>query len=181
MRHDVPRHRCRHEIIDRKGGGEPRPNLGRRDVARPSRHEKDAGFTVLRARFSRCPDPRAKLRRARRRLVERHPGTGHHNEMRRVQDLGKLPPRGNFCKGVGAEDEEDLPGTPPVAVQRAKRVDRVRRARPGKFDVGNAPRRPLGDGQRRQRKAMERACARIDRPVRRVVRGDEPHFIEFQR
>src|SRR5688500_14182395 len=34
MRHDVPRHRCGHEIINRKARGEPRPDLRRGDVAR---------------------------------------------------------------------------------------------------------------------------------------------------
>src|SRR5687767_4866379 len=35
MRHDVPRDRCRHEIVNRKARGEPCPDLRRGDVARP--------------------------------------------------------------------------------------------------------------------------------------------------
>ena len=96
----------------------------RRDVPRPRLHEKDAGFAGQHRAASAGWRMRGRsCRRPRQRRVERRARPRDDREVRRVEHVGELAPGGNFCKRVGAEDEENLRRLPALRVQRAQRVD----------------------------------------------------------
>src|SRR5262245_57114436 len=97
VRGDVSRDRCRYEIVDRLACGEPGADRARRHVARTRLHKKN-----------RCAQPRAQRRRTRGSGVEPGAWTRDDDEVRRIEDGRKFAPRGNFCEGVAAENEENL-------------------------------------------------------------------------
>ena len=55
--------------------------------------------------------------------------------MSALQDAGEFVPGGNFCKRVGAQNEEDLRCRPACCMEGSKRVRRIRRAAPEQLDA----------------------------------------------
>ena len=99
-----------------------------------------------------------------------------HHEVRQVEHGRVVAPRGNFCKRVGAEDEEKLRRLAPRLVKPPQRVGRVRRARPlaarrrtpGIRDACRRPARPSRTGGRPTPAAAPSGAA--------AVRRDEQHL-----
>ena len=77
-----------------------------------------------------------------RSACNRHPRTRHHDEVREIQDLGIAAPRFNFCKRVGAGDEENLRRGQTEAARHAEPACRRCRTAPGRAARRRSPHRP---------------------------------------
>ena len=106
--------RCRRVSRNTRVGVAARPGSGRASSA-PGRHH-----------------PRRQGRQAGRQVdAAGVPGPGADDEMREVEHGGILAPGGNFCKRVGAGQEENLPRLVARARAAPQRVGGVGRARAG--------------------------------------------------
>ena len=173
IREDVPRHRGRHEIVHRLLGTQPLPYQRRRHVTGLGKYGDDPGPGSAGAVVE--------LRIPAQRIVHGDTGTSDHHEVCFVEYPRKLAPRGNFRKGVGAQDEEQLRSLPAFLLQDAQRVDGIRLACAGQLDVGYTIAVPIGDRECCQRKAVKGRRSRFDRPVRGQVRGNDDDLVQLER
>src|SRR3954469_18617676 len=136
VRVDVPGDRRRHEIVDAVTRGESSANPRGRHVTRARFDRKYPrlvrvdGFHVGRLESHR------NVRNAVERSARSSSRTRDHREVRSLQDVRIRSPARNFCKCIGAEDEEKLRWLPAFNVQRSQGVDRVRRAASLQLTVG---------------------------------------------
>jgi hypothetical protein len=98
-----------------------------------------------------------------------------------LEDGGILPPGFNFREGVHTRDEKNLPRFQAAPVMPLQRFRRVRRAGRAQFLLACDETFDAVHGERRHCKSMEWRRDRLQRPMRRDVRGDHQHGIEAER
>ena len=115
------------------------------------------------------------------RSLQHRPRPGDDDEIRGVENSREVIPGGNFCKRIGAENEENLRRLPALRHAAPAACERYTRAR-----SSSARRRTTAtcrlsvNCQRGKREAVKGAGLRIDGTVRRIVRRDDANLVQPQ-
>ena len=155
-------------------GAQPAADLGRRHVRRRRVDQENRGTAAVPVRVRRAADTIRAASAGSRSLqaLDREPRARDDDEVRQVEDVRIAVPGFNFCKRIGAGDEENLRRRQPGALAKARRACRPCTTAPARGASTSLARQAVDavDGQGRHGEPVERRRDRLLLAVRRDAR-----------